>query len=38
VLLSPACSSLDQYRDYAHRGETFVEAVKRTLQIHANVS
>lgn len=38
VLLSPACSSLDQYRDFAHRGETFVEAVKRTLHTDANVS
>lgn len=38
VLLSPACSSLDQYRDFAHRGEIFVEAVKRTLQLDANAS
>lgn len=27
VLLSPACSSLDQYRSYADRGNKFVEAV-----------
>ncbi len=27
VLLSPACSSLDMFRDYAHRGEVFVQAV-----------
>ncbi len=38
VLLSPACSSLDQYRDFAHRGDTFVEAVKRILHNDANVS
>lgn len=38
VLLSPACSSLDQYRDFAHRGEIFVEAVKRILQLDANAS
>jgi UDP-N-acetylmuramoylalanine--D-glutamate ligase len=38
VLLSPACSSLDQYRDFAHRGETFVEAVKRILHTDANDS
>jgi len=28
VLLSPACSSLDMFRDYAHRGNTFAAAVQ----------
>jgi UDP-N-acetylmuramoylalanine--D-glutamate ligase len=28
VLLSPACSSFDMFRDYKHRGEAFVSAVK----------
>lgn len=28
VLLSPACSSFDMYRDYKHRGDEFVRAVK----------
>jgi UDP-N-acetylmuramoylalanine--D-glutamate ligase len=28
VLLSPACSSLDMFRDYAHRGEVFTQAVR----------
>jgi UDP-N-acetylmuramoylalanine--D-glutamate ligase len=28
VLLSPACSSLDMFRDYAHRGTEFIAAVK----------
>jgi UDP-N-acetylmuramoylalanine--D-glutamate ligase len=31
VLLSPACASLDMFRDYAHRGDEFVAAV-RSLQ------
>jgi UDP-N-acetylmuramoylalanine--D-glutamate ligase len=28
VLLSPACSSLDMFRDYAHRGSVFAAAVE----------
>lgn len=28
VLLSPACASLDMFRDYNHRGAVFVQAVK----------
>jgi UDP-N-acetylmuramoylalanine--D-glutamate ligase len=29
VLLSPACASLDMFRDYAHRASVFVAAVRR---------
>ncbi len=28
VLLSPACASLDMYRNYAHRAEAFIRAVE----------
>jgi UDP-N-acetylmuramoylalanine--D-glutamate ligase len=32
VLLSPACSSFDQFQNYQHRGEVFRQAVKRHLE------
>jgi UDP-N-acetylmuramoylalanine--D-glutamate ligase len=31
VVLAPACASFDQYRSYAHRGDTFTTAVQAQL-------
>jgi len=31
VVLSPACSSFDMFRDYAHRAEVFRSAVKTVV-------
>jgi UDP-N-acetylmuramoylalanine--D-glutamate ligase len=35
VLLSPACASLDMFRNYAHRAEVFVHAVQALEQVQA---
>jgi UDP-N-acetylmuramoylalanine--D-glutamate ligase len=36
VLLSPACSSFDMFRDYKHRGEEFTRAVLEIKKSHKN--
>jgi UDP-N-acetylmuramoylalanine--D-glutamate ligase len=35
VLLSPACASLDMYRNYAHRAAVFIEAVQHLAKVKA---
>jgi UDP-N-acetylmuramoylalanine--D-glutamate ligase len=32
VLLAPACSSFDWFRDYAERGRAFKEEVRRLME------
>lgn len=35
VMLSPACASLDMFRNYAHRAEVFVSAARRLPEVSA---
>jgi UDP-N-acetylmuramoylalanine--D-glutamate ligase len=34
VLLAPACSSFDMFRDYSHRGEAFKVEAERLIDVH----
>jgi UDP-N-acetylmuramoylalanine--D-glutamate ligase len=38
VLLSPACASFDQYRNFEHRGEHFEELVRRLSVVGSQLS
>ena len=38
LLLSPACSSLDMFRNYAHRAEVFAAAVRELAQQHGEAA
>ena len=38
VLLSPACASLDMFRNYAHRAEVFVAEVQAIVADHGGVA
>jgi UDP-N-acetylmuramoylalanine--D-glutamate ligase len=35
VMLSPACASMDMYRNYAHRAEVFIAAVRQLPEVVA---
>jgi UDP-N-acetylmuramoylalanine--D-glutamate ligase len=36
VVLAPACSSFDMFRDYAERGRVFKDEVRRLAGLHSH--
>lgn len=37
VLLSPACASLDMFRNYAHRAQVFIDAAREIALVHGEI-
>jgi UDP-N-acetylmuramoylalanine--D-glutamate ligase len=37
VLLSPACASLDMFRNYAHRAQVFIDTVQALANDHGEL-
>jgi UDP-N-acetylmuramoylalanine--D-glutamate ligase len=38
VVLSPACASLDMYKNYPHRGQVFIDAVNELALTHGDIT